>query len=94
LDKLANVLDYILYDSLQKWVSPKEEIAFALNFIEIHKIKISPLFELNVKTKINENEKLYEEALLAPMFSIDLIDNAFKNADLQSSDVFITVVFK
>lgn len=94
LDKLANVLDYILYDSQQKWVSPKEEIAFALNLIEIHKIKISPLFELKVKTKINENEKLYEEALLAPMLSIDLIENAFKHADLQSPDAFITVLFE
>ncbi|MFM9987950.1 sensor histidine kinase [Flavobacterium sp.] len=94
LDKLANVLDYILYDSQQKWVSPKEEIAFALNLIEIHKIKISPLFELTVKTKINENEKLYEEALLAPLLSIDLIENAFKHADLQSPDAFITVLFE
>jgi sensor histidine kinase YesM len=94
LDKLANVLDYILYDSQQKWVSPKEEIAFAQNLIEIHKIKISPLFELSVKTKIDENEKCYEEAVLAPMLSIDLIENAFKHADLQSPDAFITVLFE
>jgi len=94
IDKMANVLDYILYDSQQKWVSPKEEIAFALNLIEIHKIKISPLFELSVKTKIDENEKLYEEALLAPLLSIDLIENAFKHADLQSPDAFITVLFE
>jgi sensor histidine kinase YesM len=94
LDKLANVLDYILYDSQQKLVSAKDEIAFALNLIEIHKIKISPLFELNVKTKISEGEKLYEEALLAPMLSIDLIENAFKHADLQSPDAFISVLFE
>lgn len=94
LDKLANVLDYILYDSQQKWVSPKDEIAFALNLIEINKIKISPLFQLTVKTKIDENEKLYTEALLAPLLCIDLIENAFKHADLQSSDSFITVIFE
>jgi len=94
LDKLANVLDYILYDSQQKWVTPKEEIAFALNLIEINKIKISPLFELSVKTKINENEALYEEAILAPLVCIDLIENAFKHADLQSPDAFITVLFE
>lgn len=94
LDKLANVLDYILYDSQQKWVTPKQEIEFALNLIEINKIKISPLFELTVKTKINDNEKLYEEALLAPLLSIDLIENAFKHADLQSPDAFITVIFE
>jgi len=94
LDKLANVLDYILYESQKKLVSAKEEIEFALNLIEINKIKVSPLFELKVKTKINEGEALYNQRLLAPLISIDLIENAFKHADLQSSDAFITVVFE
>jgi sensor histidine kinase YesM len=94
LDKLANVLDYILYESQKKFVSPKEEIEFALNLIEINKTKISPLFELKVKTKIQEGEKLYEQKLLAPLISIDLIENAFKHADLQSADAFISIVFE
>lgn len=94
LDKLANVLDYILYESQKKFVSPKEEIEFALNLIEINKIKVSPLFELKVKTKIKEGELLYEQAILAPMISIDLIENAFKHADLKSPDAFISIVFE
>ncbi|MFV5687614.1 sensor histidine kinase [Flavobacterium sp. ZT3R25] len=94
LDKLANVLDYILYESQKKFVSSKEEIEFALNLIEINKIKVSPLFELKVKTKINEGEMLYEQRLLAPLISIDLIENAFKHADLQSADAFISVLFE
>jgi len=94
LDKLANVLDYILYESQKKFVSPKEEIEFALNLIEINKIKMSPLFELKVKTKINEDEMLYDQRLLAPLISIDLIENAFKHADLQSADAFISIVFE
>lgn len=94
LDKLANVLDYILYESKNKFVTPKEEIDFALNLIEINKIKISPLFELKVKTRLDESEPLYEQNLLAPLISIDLIENAFKHADLQSEDAFISVVFE
>ncbi len=94
LDKLANVLDYILYESLNKFVTPKEEIEFALNLIEINKIKLSPLFELKVKKKISENEPLYEQRLMAPLISIDLIENAFKHADLQSTDSFISIVFE
>ena len=94
LDKLANVLDYILYESQKKLVSPKEEIDFALNLIEINKIKVSPLFEIKVKTKIKEGEVLYDQRLLAPLISIDLIENAFKHADLQSSDAFISIVFE
>jgi len=94
LDKLANVLDYILYESRNKFVTPREEIDFALNLIEINKIKVSPLFELKIKTKINESEPLLEQRLLAPLISIDLIENAFKHADLQSSDAFISIIFE
>lgn len=94
LDKLANVLDYILYESKKKFVTAKEEIDFALNLIEINKIKISPLFELKIKTNINPEDKLYDEPLLAPLISIDLIENAFKHADLQSPDAFISVIFE
>ncbi|MCL9805452.1 histidine kinase [Flavobacterium amniphilum] len=94
LDKLANVLDYILYESKNKFVTPKEEIEFALNLIEINKIKISPLFELKVKTKIDESEPLYGQSVLAPLISIDLIENAFKHADLQSEDSFISIIFE
>ena len=94
LDKLANVLDYILYESRKKFVTPKEEIDFACNLIEINKIKVSPLFELKVKMKVNEEELLYNQKLIAPMISIDLIENAFKHADLQSSDAFISIVFE
>lgn len=94
LDKLANVLDYILYESRKKFVTPKEEIEFALNLIEINKIKVSPLFELKVKSKINPDEPLFEQTLLAPLISIDLIENAFKHADLQSPDAFISVIFE
>ncbi len=90
LDKLANVLDYILYESRNRLVTPKEEIEFALNLIEINKIKVSPLFEL--KMKISEGELLYDQRLLAPLISVDLIENAFKHADLQSPDSFISII--
>ena len=94
LDKLANVLDYILYDSRKKFVTPKQEVEFALNLIEINKIKLSPLFELKVKLKVNENEPLYHQHLLAPFISTDLIENAFKHADLQSPGAFISITFE
>jgi len=94
LDKLSNVLDYILYESRKKFVTPKQEVEFALNLIEINKIKLSPLFELKVKLKVNENEPLYHQHLLAPFISTDLIENAFKHADLQSPDAFISVIFE
>ena len=94
MDKLSNVLDYILYESQNRFVSPREEIEFALNLIEINKIKISPLFAINIKKKIDELDPLYDQKILAPLISIDLIENAFKHADLQSSDAFISMVIE
>ena len=94
MDKLSNVLDYILYESQNRYVSPREEIEFALNLIEINKIKLSPLFSIYVKKKIDEMDGLYEQKILAPLISIDLIENAFKHADLQSGDAFISIVIE
>jgi len=94
IDKLANVLDYILYESRKEFVTPKEEIEFALNLIEINKIKVSPLFDLKVKTRVNESEPMYGQQLIAPLISIDLIENAFKHADIQNPEAFISILLE
>lgn len=93
LDKLANVLDYILYESQRKFVTPREEVEFARSLIEINKIKLSPLFELKIKSKINESEPLFDQKLLAPLISVDMIENAFKHADIHNPDAFISITF-
>ena len=94
LDKLANVLDYILYESRKKFVSPKDEIEFAMNLVEINKIKVSPLFDCRIKKKINQADPYFDKELLAPLVTTDLIENAFKHADLQSADSFISIVIE
>jgi sensor histidine kinase YesM len=91
MDKMADVLDYILYESSRRWVTPKEEIAFAIDLIEINKVKISPLFDLQVKNSIDTNDPLYKTAVMAPLVTVELIENAFKHADLQSPDAFISI---
>lgn len=91
LDKLANILDYILYESNNKFVSPKEEISFALNLIEINKIKINPLFDFRIKSKIDKSDPIYEEKVFAPLITVDLIENAFKHTDFLAQDSFISI---
>ncbi len=91
LDKLASILDYILYESGNKFVSPKEELNFAMNLIEINKIKINPLFDFRIKTKINKEDSVYQEKIFAPLISVDLIENAFKHTDFLAQDSFISV---
>ncbi|WP_267291870.1 sensor histidine kinase [Parachryseolinea silvisoli] len=94
LDKLANVLDYILYDSGQRFVSLKEELNFASSLIDINRLKLSPLFDLRVKQSIDTTDPVYEQKLVAPLITVDLIENAFKHADLQREDAFIAIVFE
>lgn len=91
LDKLANVLDYILYESNNKFVSPKEELTFALSLIEINKIKINPLFDFRIKSKIDKSDEIFEEKVFAPLITVDLIENAFKHTDFLAQDSFISI---
>ncbi|MCJ8153307.1 histidine kinase [Chryseobacterium sp. SSA4.19] len=91
LDKLANVLDYILYESNNKFVSPKEELHFALSLIEINKIKVNPLFDFRIKSKIDKSDEMYEEKVFAPLITVDLIENAFKHTDFLAQDSFISI---
>lgn len=91
LDKLSNVLDYILYETDGTFVKLKDEIAFAQNLIEINKLKISPLFDLHIRKKISSEAG---EMLIAPFMTINPIENAFKHADVQNENSFISVVFE
>jgi len=93
MDKLAMVLDYVLYESEEEMVSPKAEIEFARNLIEVNKVKLSPLFDMRVKFDIDElNESLLERPSLVPLMTVDLIENAFKHADFHLPDSFISIV--
>lgn len=93
MDKLAMVLDYVLYESEAELVAPKAEIEFARNLIEVNKVKLSPLFDMRVKFDIDElNESLLERPTLVPLLTVDLIENAFKHADFHHPDSFIAIV--
>lgn len=91
MDKLSGVLDYILYESDQPMVSLSEEMNFALNFIEINRLKVSPLFDLRVRNTIAEEET--EGLKVLPLVTVDLIENAFKHTNFQKPDSFISIHF-
>jgi len=91
LDKLSNVLDFILYESDLKWIKLKDEVEFAQNLIEINRLKLSPLFDLHVRVRIPKDA---EELLIPRFISINAIENAFKHADLLQEDSFISIIFE
>ena len=91
IDKLANVLDYVLYETNDQLVTPFQEIEFAKNFIEINKLKLSPLFDLKTKFKFQDSDVLLHQKVIPPLICIDFIENAFKHADIQSENSFISI---
>jgi LytS/YehU family sensor histidine kinase len=92
LDKLSGVLDYILYESSEKFVTPESELDFTSNLIEINKIKVNPLFDFRIKAQIDKQDPVYKEKVLAPLITVDFIENAFKHTDFLADDSFIFVL--
>ena len=84
-------MDYILYESDDKFVKLKDEVSFAQNLIEINRLKVSPLFDLHMRVKIAPEAG---DLMIAPFITINPIENAFKHADLQSENSFISIVFE
>lgn len=91
LDKLSVVLDYVLYESDKELVTLDREMNFITNLIEINRIKLSPLFDLNVKNNI-DIEEARQFSILA-LSTVDLIENAFKHTDFTQPNAFIAIGF-
>lgn len=94
MDKLSGVLDYILYESDQPLVSLSEEMGFAANFIEINRLKLSPLFDLRIRNLIPTEAAETKQLKILPLITVDLIENAFKHTDFQKSESFISIHFQ
>ncbi len=94
MDKLSGVLDYILYDSDNPLVSLSEEMDFAANFIEINRMKLSPLFDLRVRNSIPKDSDELSQCKILPLITVDLIENAFKHTDFQKQESFISIHFQ
>ena len=56
-----------------------------------NKIKINPLFDFRVKYIIDENDPVYKTKVLAPLITVDLIENAFKHTNFLADISFIII---
>ncbi len=92
MDKLSGVLDYVLYESNADQVALKDEILFAQNFIEINRLKLSPLFDLRVRCTIDTNDQAIQSLSILPLVTVDIIENAFKHTEFHVSQSFISIV--
>lgn len=73
--ELSQLLRYVLYENNTQQVPLERDMMFVKNYIELMRLRLSSLVELNVR--INESEGVGKK--IAPLMFISLIENAFKH---------------
>jgi sensor histidine kinase YesM len=86
IEKLSEILKYILNESKRKYVPLSEEMEFLKAYYEVHKLKLSPLIKDNFKLDVNPDAANLK---IAPLLTINFIENAFIHGDYTNGDSFI-----
>jgi len=87
--KLANLLDYILYQVSKSQVSLKEEVSHIKEYIDLEKIR----FQDTLKVEFN-SDRIADEIEIAPMLLIPFVENAFKHGNLVNGFLSIVIDVK
>jgi LytS/YehU family sensor histidine kinase len=94
VEKLSDVLEYVLYDSQSTFVSLRRELEFAQKFIEYNETRTGSRFSVKNINLIPEDSPFLEKENIAPMITAYFIENAFKHSDVKSEDGFVHVYAK
>ncbi len=87
--KLSGLLDYMLYNSNEKFVPLEKEIEILKSYIELESIRYDNRLDLNFNTEGNIGNKE-----IAPLILLPFIENSFKHgasADRSKSVITITI---
>ncbi len=86
IEKLSEMLKYILNENKRKYVSLSEELDFLKAYYQVHKMKLSP----QTKDKLNLNVASDAGKLkIAPLLTVNFIENAFVHGDYTLPDSFL-----
>jgi LytS/YehU family sensor histidine kinase len=83
IEKLSEMLKYILNESKRQYVPLSEEVEFLKAYYEVHKLKLSPLTKDNFTLNVNPEAGNFK---IAPLLTINFIENAFIHGDYTRSD--------
>jgi two-component sensor histidine kinase len=86
LNKLSEIMRYMIYDSEKETVSLKEELVYIESYISLQKLRIinDNKISFNITGDINNIQ-------IAPMLFIAFVENAFKHSSLKKTDNSIVV---
>ncbi len=89
---LSDLMRYNLESTKKKFVTVQQEIEFINNYIELEKLRVDEICEINYKTKGN-----FESKTIAPMILISFIENCFKHgisSDSSQNKIDISIELK
>jgi sensor histidine kinase YesM len=89
LNKLSDIMRYMIYDSENEKVSLKEELAYIESYISLQKLRLADenMVSFNIKGNV-------ENMQIPPMLFITFIENAFKHSSLQKNSTCIVIKFE
>ena len=81
IEKLSDILDYILYGSDKKFVPIQKEIELIENYLALEQIRYEDRVLISFKNSINESSKI------APLLLLTFVENAFKHGVSQELEI-------
>lgn len=89
VENLSVILDYMLYETKDKYVPIEKEIDFAKKYFNLYKLKVSPLVTARFQIDDRFSDVEHQSLQIAPLITAHFIENAFKHADLEIDSAFI-----
>lgn len=89
---LSDLMRYNLESTKKKFVTVQQEIEFINNYIELEKLRVNEISEINYKT-----EGDFESKKIAPMILISFVENCFKHgisSDSSQNKIDISIKLK
>ncbi|MGD1843512.1 MAG: sensor histidine kinase [Thermonemataceae bacterium] len=77
IEKLAHILDYMLYRCNERFVPINKEIALIENYVALEKIRYGK------RVQISFEKKIYQDLTIGPLLLLTFIENAFKHGVVQ-----------
>ncbi len=91
IEKLSDILDYMLYRCSDKFVSVKREIKLIENYIALEKIRYGSRLSIELQSNVDD------EQIIAPLILLNLVENACKHSaseELEIATVEISIQSK
>lgn len=86
IEKLSEMLKYILNESKRKYVPLNEEVEFLKAYFQVHKMKLSPMTKDRLNLSIDSDAGKLK---IAPLLTVNFIENAFVHGDYTLPDSFL-----